>query len=115
MGEEDEEGESKLEEQKQGGEFEFHEPEFESPSAAQLPSQLKKRGRKGKRGDERQGRGGAGCTGGPKMVDENLFKTYRQGGGLDTDTDTGADSAGDGILSTSTDDDSSSDSGDENY
>jgi len=106
---EDEEGESKLEEQKQGGEFEFHEPEFESPSATQLPSQLKKRGRKGKRGDERQGRGGAGCTGGPKMVDENLFKTYRQGGGLDTDTDTGADSAGDGILSTSTDDDSSSD------
>ena len=31
-----------------------------------------------KRGDERQGRGGGGCTGGPKMVDENLFKTYRQ-------------------------------------
>ena len=40
---------------------------------------------------------------------ETLNFSVHQGGGLDTDTDTGADSAGDGILSTSTDDDSSSD------
>merc|ERR1712001_495522 len=77
--EEDEMGKKVEDDQKQGGEFEFHEPEFDSPSVAELPSQLKKRGRKPKRGDERQGRGGGGCTGGPKMVDENLFKTYRQG------------------------------------
>jgi len=108
--EDDEDDEKKgVDEQKQGGEFEFHEPELESPTAAELPSQMRKKGRKLKRGEERGSRGGGGCTGGPKIVDENLFKTYRQGGGLDTDTDTGADSAGDGILSTSTDDDSSSD------
>ena len=46
-------------------------------------------------------------------MDESLFRTYRQGGGLDTDTDTGADSAD--HLTTSTDDDSSSDSGEESY
>merc|ERR1712013_740492 len=114
--EDDEDDEKKgVDEQKQGGEFEFHEPELETPTMAELPSQMRKKGRKLKRGEERGSRGGGGCTGGPKIVDENLFKTYRQGGGLDTDTDTGADSAGDGILSTSTDDDSSSDSGDENY
>merc|ERR1719357_757434 len=108
-GKEEDDEEKGTDEQKQGGEFEFHEPELESPTAAELPSQMRKKGRKLKRGEERGSRGGGGCTGGPKIVDENLFKTYRQGGGLDTDTDTGADSAGDGILSTSTDDDSSSD------
>ena len=54
--EEDEMGKKVEDDQKQGGEFEFHEPEFDSPSVAELPSQLKKRGRKPKRGDERQGR-----------------------------------------------------------
>lgn len=49
-------GKKVEDDQKQGGEFEFHEPEFDSPNVAELPSQLKKRGRKPKRGDERQGR-----------------------------------------------------------
>ena len=47
--------------------------------------------------------------GGRSVVLYNCYSCVLQGGGLDTDTDTGADSAGDGILSTSTDDDSSSD------
>lgn len=47
-------------------------------------------------------------------MDESLFQTYRQGGSLDTDTDTGTESANE-LLSTTSDDDSSSDSGDESY
>merc|ERR1719450_58717 len=54
------------------------------------------------------------CTGGPKIVDESLFQTYRQGGALDTDTDTGAES-GHELLSSSSDDDSDSESGEESY
>merc|ERR1712013_144970 len=43
-------------EQKQGGEFEFHEPELETPTMAELPSQMRKKGRKLKRGEERGSR-----------------------------------------------------------
>jgi len=47
-------------------------------------------------------------TGGPKIMDESLFRTYRQGGGVDTDTDTGADSTNE-LQSTTSDDSSSED------
>ena len=46
-------------------------------------------------------------TGGPKIMDESLFRTYRCGG-VDTDTDTGADSANE-LQSTTSDDSSSED------
>ena len=78
-------------------EFEFHEPD--SPSSK---TSLKKKARKARRGEERAGGLRSGpCTGGPRIVDESLFKTYRQGGGLDTDTDTGAESGGEGGSSSS--------------
>jgi bromodomain and PHD finger-containing protein 1 len=85
-------------------EFEFHEPSSPGPATPRLPASGRRRGRKPRRGED----SGGPCTGGPVVsVDESLFRNYRQGGGLDTDT--GADSAGDGLLSTDSDDDSSSD------
>jgi len=111
--EEEEEGEAKGKEEaamtREQDEFEFHEPEAtEQPVLA-----MKKRGRRARPREEAGGVRSGPCTGGPRIMDESLFRTYRQGGGLDTDTDTGADSAD--HLTTSTDDDSSSDSGEESY
>jgi len=107
---------SQDESSQQENEFEFHEPN--SPKS---PRSSKKRGsRKSKKGESGDLKPAVPsqfkerCTGGPKIVDESLFQTYRQGGGLDTDTDTGTESANE-LLSTSSDDDSSSDSGDESY
>jgi len=88
----------------QDDEFEFHEPE-----AQETPTKVSKKSKKSKKGvgpsdtHEKEG-----VTGGPRIIDESLFKTYRQGGTLDTDTDTGGSSAAEGILSTDSSDDSSS-------
>merc|ERR1719495_784497 len=51
--------------------------------------------------------------GGPKIHNDEMFQTYRQGGAVDTDTDTGAESTND--LNTTDDDESSSDSGEDSY
>merc|ERR1712013_195713 len=96
-------------------EFEFHEPT--SPRSPRGKKKGSRRSKKGESGDLKPAvpsQFKERCTGGPKIVDESLFQTYRQGGALDTDTDTGAESANE-LLSTSSDDDSSSDSGDESY
>merc|ERR1712142_534850 len=96
-------------------EFEFHEPT--SPRSPRGKKKGSRRSKKGETGDLKPAvpsQFKERCTGGPKIVDESLFQTYRQGGALDTDTDTGAESANE-LLSTSSDDDSSSDSGDESY
>lgn len=107
---------SQDESSQQNDEFEFHEP-----TSPKSPRSSKKRGsRKSKKGESGELKPAIPnqfkerITGGPKIVDESLFQTYRQGGALDTDTDTGTESANE-LLSTSSDDDSSSDSGDESY
>merc|ERR1719454_934080 len=43
-GKEEDDEKKGVDEQKQGGEFEFHEPELESPTAAELPSLMRRRG-----------------------------------------------------------------------
>lgn len=106
---------SQEDESQQENEFEFHEPT--SPKSPRNKKKGNRRSKKGESGDLKPAipnQFKERCTGGPKIVDESLFQTYRQGGALDTDTDTGAESANE-LLSTSSDDDSSSDSGDESY
>merc|ERR1712142_306778 len=99
----------------QENEFEFHEP-----TSPKSPRSAKKKGRKSRKGESADMKPAVPnqfkerATGGPKIVDESLFQTYRQGGALDTDTDTGAESANE-LLSTTSDDDSSSESGEESY
>lgn len=99
----------------QENEFEFHEPV--SPKSPRSKKKGNRKSKKGESGDLKPAvpsQFKERITGGPKIVDESLFQTYRQGGALDTDTDTGTESANE-LLSTSSDDDSSSDSGDESY
>merc|ERR1712130_1079150 len=71
-------------------EFEFHEPT--SPRSPRGKKKGSRRSKKGETGDLKPAvpsQFKERCTGGPKIVDESLFQTYRQGGALDTDTDTG--------------------------
>lgn len=91
-----------------GDKFEFNEPS--------TPTETGYRGRKTRKGKELEKSileaKAEKFMGGPKMDDE-MFQTYRGSGGVDTDTDTGAESTND--LNTTDDDDSSSDSGDDSY
>jgi len=98
-------------------EFEFNEAEDEAPARSKSPKSLKKKSSKGKtKTKEPRGPGPDSPVKSTKVTvdDSSLFQTYRQGGGLDTDTDTGADSNHE-LLSESSDEESETDSGDENY
>ena len=76
-------------------EFEFNEAEDEAPAARpKSPKSLKKKSSKGKtKTKEPRGPGPDSPVKTSKVTvdDSSLFQTYRQGGGLDTDTDTGND------------------------
>ena len=80
---EDEDGKKKKTEAEEPDTFEFHEPE--------TPREGYK-GRKTRKGRELEKSileaKAERFVGGPK-IHEEMFKTYRQGGGVDTDTDTG--------------------------
>ena len=92
--------------QEENVESELDEFEFNETDDA-LPQRLKKK-TKSKKGK------GPGPNSPSNAVNTSLFQTYRQGGGLNTDTDTGAES-GHELLSPSSEYDSDSDSGDESY
>ena len=70
-------------------EFEFNEADDTIPPKS--PKSLKKK--KGKGRPKAIGPGPDSPIKSTKVVDDSLFQTYRQGGGLDTDTDTGNDIA----------------------
>ena len=70
-------------------EFEFNEVEDTMPPKS--PKSLKKK--KGKGRPKAIGPGPDSPIKSTKVVDDSLFQTYRQGGGLDTDTDTDNDIA----------------------
>ena len=83
MESEDEDGKKKKTEAEEPDTFEFHEPETAREGY---------KGRKTRKGRELEKSileaKAERFVGGPK-IHEEMFKTYRQGGGVDTDTDTG--------------------------
>ena len=73
-------------------EFEFNDVEDSLPLPPKSPRSLKKKNGKAKgkakleKAEQESGKGA--------VMDDSLFQTYRQGGALDTDTDTGKPSSG---------------------
>jgi len=103
--------------------FQFHEPDTPVPASASSTPGAERSGPGGWRANRKTRKGremeksileakAEKFMGGPAMHEE-MFQTYRQGGAVDTDTDTGAESTND--INTTDDDESSSDSGEDSY